>query len=174
LSDNLSMFHEFDAAAPPGPRPYLPTLNLSVRREAFEAAGPMDPRLPRGEDLEWTIRLASKGHRPYFEPAARIWHRPARATVRAMWAHWHASGRWLVGVRGRHPEVFGPPTWLYRPIALRLLSPFIAAWITGRLYRPGAPGWRHPATLPAVFATKVAWCWGAAQPASIVEGPAGG
>jgi len=166
LSDNLSMFHEFDVAAPAGPRPYLPTLNLSVRRAAFEAAGPIDPGLPRGEDLDWTIRLARAGHRPYFEPAARLWHRPTRATARAMWEHWYESGRWLVGVRRRHPEVFGDRAWLYRPWPLRLLSPAIALAATARLYAPGRPGARYPRTLPAVYATKVAWCWGAARPAS--------
>lgn len=165
LSDNLSMFHECDASAAPGPRLYLPTLNLSVRRSAFDAAGPIDPSLPRGEDIDWTIRLARAGHMPFFDPAARLWHRPTRATARAMWAHWYESGRWMVGVRARHPEVFGARTWLYRPWVLRLLSPAIAAVVTARLYAPGRPGSRCFRTLPAVYATKLAWCWGAARPA---------
>jgi len=164
LADNLSMFHECDAALPPGPRPYLPTLNLSVRRAAFDAAGPLDPGLPRGEDLDWTIRLARAGHRPYFDPAARVWHRPARTTMRAMLDHWYESGRWMPGVRRRHPDVFGRTTWWYRPWIVWLLAPGIAAAATLRLFGPGRPGARHPGTLPAVYATKLAWCWGAARP----------
>ncbi|RIL09690.1 hypothetical protein DCC79_10325 [bacterium] len=165
LSDNLSMFHACDAAQPAGPRDFLPTLNLSVRRAAWDAAGPIDPDLPRGEDVDWTIRLARAGHRPYFDPAARLWHRPVRATARAMWDHWYESGRWMTGVRQRHPEVFGGRAWVYHPWLLRLLSPAIAAVATARLYAPGRPGARHPLTLPAVYATKIAWCWGAARPA---------
>ncbi len=165
LADNLSMFHACDAALPAGPRDFLPTLNLSVRRAAWDAAGPIDPELPRGEDLDWTIRLARTGHRPYFDPAARLWHRPVRATARAMWDHWYESGRWMTGVRQRHPEVFGGRAWVYHPWLLRLLSPAIAAVATLRLYLPGRPGARHPRTLPAVYATKLAWCWGAARPA---------
>jgi GT2 family glycosyltransferase len=167
LSDNLSMFHEFDVMAAAGPRPYLPTLNLSVRRVAYDAAGPMDPGLPRGEDLDWTIRLAAMGHQPYFEPAARLWHRPQRSSARSVFDHWYQSGRWLVGVRRRHPAVFGSPTWLYGPLPLRLLSPAIAAAAALRLYAPGRPGRRYPNTLPAVYMTKLAWCWGAARPALV-------
>jgi len=167
LADNLSMFHECDVGAPPGPRRYLPTLNLSVRRVAFDAAGPMASRLPRGEDIDWTIRAAAAGHRPYFEPRARVWHRPARTTPSAMWEHWVSSGRWLVGVRQTHRDVFPQPGWLYRPRTLTALSPLIAAAATFRLYRPGRPGWRYPVTLPAVYATKLAWCWGAAHPARV-------
>lgn len=165
LADNLSMFHEVDVHAPPGPRPYLPTLNLSVRRGAITAAGPMNPVLPRGEDLDWTIRLAAAGHRPFFDPAARVWHRPPRVTCRAMIGHWYVSGRWMVIVRAMHRDVFGGPRWVYRPWLLVALAPAIAAVATVRLYRPPRPGWRHPTTLPAVYATKVAWCLGAARPA---------
>jgi hypothetical protein len=79
--------------------------------------------------------------------------------------HWYTSGRWMVGVRATHREVFGGPRWVYRPWLLVALSPAIAAAATLRLYRPHRPGWRHPATLPAVYATKLVWCWGAARPA---------
>lgn len=167
LSDNLSMFHECDVAAPRGPRAYLPTLNLSVRTQVFDDAGPMDPHLPRGEDLDWTIRAAARGHEPWFEPAARVWHRPDRTTPGRMWAHWYESGRWLVAVRRRHPQVFGDRTWWYRPMVLRMMFPAIALVATARLYAVGQPGRRHPATWPAVYATKVAWCLGAARPALV-------
>ncbi|MFN8424603.1 MAG: hypothetical protein U0470_14905, partial [Anaerolineae bacterium] len=86
-------------------------------------------------------------------------------TARDMWRHWYMSGRWMVGVRRRHPDAFGSATWLYRPLALYLLAPAIAAAATARLYGPGRPGRRHPLTLPAVYATKLAWCLGAARPA---------
>lgn len=173
LSDNLSMFHECDVSAPEGPRPYLPTLNLSVRPEVFAAAGPMDPRLPRGEDLDWTIRAAAAGHQPWFEPRARVWHRPDRVSARKMWDHWYESGRWLVVVRRRHSQVFGAKSFWYRPMVLRLLSPVIALVAMGRLYTGGGPGRRYLSTAPAVYATKIAWCWGAARPADPQRGDDG-
>ena len=167
LSDNLSMFHECDPGLPAGPRDYLPTLNLSVTREAFEAAGPMDPDLPRGEDLDWTIRAAARGHRPFFEPAAGLWHRPTRTDARAMWDHWYQSGRWMPGVRRRHAGVLDAPAWLRYPELVLLLTPAIASIATARLYGPGKPGRRHWRTLPAVFVTKLAWALGACRPIEV-------
>jgi glycosyltransferase involved in cell wall biosynthesis len=164
LADNLSMFHECDALLPAGPRPYLPTLNLSLSRAAFSATGPMDPDLPSGEDLDWTIRAAAAGHRPFFEPAARIWHRPTRAGWRGLWDHWYRSGRWMPGVRRRHAGVLDAPAWLRYPLLVFLLSPAIALVATARLYAPGKPGRRHWRTLPAVYLSKIAWCMGACRP----------
>ena len=160
LSDNLSMFHECDVSTPAGPRAYLPTLNLSVDRAVFDAVGLMDPDLPSGEDIDWTVRAAQAGHPPYFEPAARLWHRPPRVSVRSVWSHWYRSGRWMVGVRQRHPSAFGVPTWIYRKPILFVLTPAIALRATLRLFEAGRPGRRHPRTLPAVFLTKIAWCCG--------------
>ncbi|MCB0216410.1 MAG: glycosyltransferase [Chloroflexi bacterium] len=169
LADNLSMFHECDADLPAGPRPYLPTLNLSVTREAYLAAGPMDPDLPRGEDLDWTIRAAAAGHRPFFEPAAAIWHRPTRGDPRAVWDHWFQSGRWMPGVRRRHPDTLSAPGWLRVPALVLLLTPAIAAVATLRLFGPGKPGRRHWRSLPAVYLTKVAWCIGACRPLEVPQ-----
>lgn len=165
LADNLSMFHNVDAHLPAGPRPFLPTLNLSVRAKAVDDVGAMDPGLRCGEDIDWTIRLAAAGHRPFLDPAARVFHRPTRTTAADMWRHWYMSGRWMVGVRQRHPTAFDGVTWIYRPLALYALAPAIAAVATARLYGAGRPGRRHPLTWPAVYATKLAWCLGAADPA---------
>jgi len=169
LVDNLSMFHECDPTTPAGRRRYLPTLNLSVSRAAFEAAGPMDPGLPRGEDLDWTIRAAAAGHAPYFEPAARVWHRPPRATARAAWRHWRESGRWMVTVRRRHPRVFHAPPWAYHRALVLVLAPLLAAAATARVFGPGRPGTRYRRALPGVYVTKLAWCAGAAFPALAPE-----
>ena len=171
LADNIAMFHAFAAGAPAGPRDFLPTLNLSVSRAALEAAGPMDPSLRCGEDVDWTIRLADIGARPYFEPAARVWHRPPRASLGSLLRHHHRTGRWMPGVRRRHPGVFGTPGWLYRRWLLALLGPAVATWATARIYRPGAAGRGYPATWPAVWAAKAAWVAGALRPVSL-EGDA--
>lgn len=165
LADNLSMFHNVDAQLPAGPRPFLPTLNLSVRATAVAAVGAMDPGLRCGEDIDWTLRLAAAGHRPFLEPAARVWHRPLRTTAGDAWRHWYESGRWMVGVRRRHPAAFGGAEWRYRPLVLVALAPAIAALATARLFGPGRPGRRYLRTWPAVYVTKLAWCFGAARPA---------
>jgi GT2 family glycosyltransferase len=131
----------------------------------------MEPGFPRGEDLDWTIRAARAGFRPYFEPAARVWHRPAgRDTARSVLTRWRVAGSWMVRVRQRYPAEFGGPRWLLRPAALRLLAPVIAAVATWRVYGVSGPGRRYPLALPAVYATKLAWCWGASEPARANQG----
>jgi GT2 family glycosyltransferase len=173
LVDNLSSFHEFDKAAAAGYRSYLPSLNLSAGAVAWNAIGPMDPALPRGEDVDWTIRAASGGFPPYFEPDARVWHRPAgRSSVTEVWTRWRFAGSWMVAVRRRHPSVFGSTGLMARPWLLGFLAPVIASAATARVYRIGGPGWRYPQCLPGVYATKVAWCWGAVRPATVGTGAA--
>lgn len=167
LADNISMFHPFAADRTEGPRRFLPSLNLSVARRAWEAAGGMDPVLRSGEDVDFTARLGELGHPPLFAPEARVWHRPPRTTASAMLAHWHRSGRWMIHVRRAHPAWFGAPGWLYHRLWLVLMAPLIAAAATRPIYRPGAAGARHLATLPAVYATKLAWCAGAAHPVDL-------
>jgi GT2 family glycosyltransferase len=83
-SDNISMFHEFVPQHPPGERFLLPTLNLSVRREVFDAVGGMDESFPgaAAEDADWTIRIRRAGYRLFFDPAAVVAHAPARTTWR--------------------------------------------------------------------------------------------
>ncbi len=167
LADNVSMFHAFDRDLPAGPRSFLPTLNLSVHRSAWQAVGTMDGALRCGEDVDWTIRAAERGHRPWFEPAARVWHRPPRASARDAWDHHHRSGAWMAGVRARHSGVLEAPQMLKHPLLLRALSPAVAAWATLGIFMPGRAGWRHPRTIPAIFMTKLAWCAGAARPVAL-------
>ncbi len=66
LSYNLTLFHEFYTTAPPGPRQYLPTLNLSVQRQVIETVGLLNEALARGQDIEWTARMKGAGYMPYF------------------------------------------------------------------------------------------------------------
>jgi GT2 family glycosyltransferase len=171
LVDNLASFHESDAGARAGPRSYLPTLNLSVGADVFRAVGPMHADFPRGEDMDWTIRAAEAGYRLYFEPRAVVWHRPpGRNSMPEVMARARENGRWMVRVRARHPDAFGAPPALYRPALIAILSPVLAALATLRIVRAG-PGRRYLRALPAVYLAKLAWCLGAARPASPIGHP---
>jgi GT2 family glycosyltransferase len=61
----------------PTPRQFY-TANASVRREHVLAAGGFDTRFTRAEDVELAYRLAHRGMRFYFEPAAAVLHEPDR------------------------------------------------------------------------------------------------
>jgi glycosyltransferase involved in cell wall biosynthesis len=164
LTYNLTLFHEFFATAPAGPRDYLPTLNLSVERPAIEAAGLMNEDLARGQDIEWTVRMAKSGSTLYFDPSAMVVHSHTRTGLGDVWRDCARSGYYMRQVRLHNPDRLKAPTWLRHRWTVLLLSPLIAAGVTLRmLARRPATIVRNWHTLPGLYLTKIAWCWGASR-----------
>ncbi len=164
LSYNLTMFHAYLNTAVSGPRPLLPTLNLSVERQVIAAVGLLDESLPRSQDLDWTTRMNAAGFQPYFWPQAAIQHRHNRTSFNAFWRDCARSGAYARRARVRHQDTLNTPfIFRYRRLVL-LLSPFIAAAVTLKIIweRPSTV-LHHLQTLPAVYLSKIAWCWGAAK-----------
>lgn len=160
---NVTAFAPFREGLPPGTRPFLPTLTLAVRREAIEAAGPLDESLFRCEDVDWTMRMASRGFSLAFEPAAVVSHHPRPSAALAL-SKWRESGAVSLAVRRRHAASGSPEGALARlsPFALRILSPLLGLAAALRTF--ASPGtWPFLHTLPVVYLTKVAWCLGAAE-----------
>ena len=169
MSDNLSMFHEFSTAKDAGERFLLPTLNMNIKREAWEKVGGMDETFPgaAGEDSDWTIRLRLAGYTLFFDPTIVVRHAPARTTPSDVVRHWKNSGYNNSRVRVKHAAEFGTPWFTRKPFWLRALSPLIAAYISGGIFAQKIY-WRYWTTLPIVYATKVIYCWAAAR--SIEDG----
>jgi GT2 family glycosyltransferase len=163
-SDNLAMFHEFSTSQPAGLRFLLPTLNLSIRRQVWEAVGGMDESFPgaAGEDSDWTIRIRQAGFPLYFDPTAVVQHAPARTRWADVRRHWRTSGHNNIRVRVRYATEYNSPNFAQHPHWLRLLSPLIAAQVTGKIYAQPRY-WRYWRSLPVVWATKLIYCWGAAE-----------
>lgn len=170
-SDNVSMFHEFMPHWPAGTRKYLPSLNLSVRRTVVEDVGGMDESFPgaAAEDTDWTIRMRKAGYRLYFLPTALVRHAPVRRSWSDVARHWHKLGQNAVRVRLRYAEDLNTPRLLQQPRLLRLLSPLVAGGVTAGIYSHPA-FWPHWKSLPAIYATKIAYCFGAA--AAVASGQA--
>jgi cellulose synthase/poly-beta-1,6-N-acetylglucosamine synthase-like glycosyltransferase len=163
LADNLSMFYEYRAELPPGERRQLPSLNLAVRRSAFEAAGGFDERYPRpaGEDADLTIRLRMAGHRLMFEPRAMVRHVPSRTNAAALLRHAYHQGQYSPKVRAQYARTEGLPVWLRSRWAVLAAAPALAAAATLRIFATPRTLERYWYTLPAIYAAKLAWCAGA-------------
>jgi glycosyltransferase involved in cell wall biosynthesis len=161
---NVSTFSLFHEGLPAGTRPFLATLTLAVRREVVDAAGPLDESLIRCEDMDWTMRMAAKNLLLAFEPRAVVEHRPAASPSLAL-SKWWQSGAASVLVRKRHARTAADrrALELFRPWALRLLSPALGLGATLRVFRSPRT-WRYLHTFPAVYLTKMSWCLGAASP----------
>ncbi len=161
---NLTTFSLFREGLPKGTRPFLPTLTLGVRREVIDAVGLLDETLARCEDMDWTMRMVAGGFSLAFEPRAVVEHRPT-TSLRLALSKWWESGQVSAGVRRRHRRGAGGSSALARchPLVFGLLSPVLACGATIRVFW-SPDSWRHFHTLPLVYATKVAWCLGAARP----------
>jgi GT2 family glycosyltransferase len=165
LCDNLLSFTPFLSQAKPGPRPYLPSFNFSIARALFEHMGGFDERFlgAAGEDVDLSLRLIEDGHVLYFEPAARVTHRPARATARAMLRHLRVFGRAYYSVQREHTlsirsSLIGlSPSFAGLIIAL---SPLLACKDILLLFRDSPALRRHPRAFWGMVWGRTAWYWG--------------
>ena len=165
---NLTLFHEYLSSAPAGPRDYLPTLNLSVARAVIEQVSGMDEAIDRVEDIDWTTRMRRAGIQPYFWPAAAVYHQHNRDNMKLVWQDCAHSGYHMRWLRLRHQDMLQAPVLFRWPRLVWWLSPLIAAWTTGRIFaRQPVTFLRYWYTLPAIFLTKIGWCWGASRPQPI-------
>lgn len=164
LNYNLTLFHEAISLSPAGPRNFLAGFNLSVEREVINQVGCMDEHINRVEDIEWTIRMKRANFQPYFWPEAAVSHAHNRLTWRQVWQDCAFSGFHMRQLRLQHPDLLEAPRLLRYPRLVWYLSPFIAAWATVRIVqkRPNLV-LRFWYTLPALYLTKIAWCWGASH-----------
>ena len=161
-SDNISMFHEFLTTRNCGNRPYIPTLNLSIRRVVIETVGGMDETLRTAEDMDWSIRMRRAGFALFFAPSAQVAHAPDRTRWADVVRHWQVTGFNSIRVRIRYSQEFYTPRIALHPIFFRLLSPIIALHVTIKIFLSPA-SWRYLLGFPIVYATKVIYCLAAAR-----------
>lgn len=169
MCDNILTFTQALAVAPAGVRNYLPGFTLSVSRQAVLDAGGFDESFAGsggGDDLEFCWRLLRRGARLFFEPRARVYHRPARSSFAAMWRHLHHYGRAYSAIVGQHADVM--PSRLsprLRPLGGLVIAgaPLLALASVLQMYLV-LPGLRaHWRALPGLAAGKIAWYWGVAE-----------
>ena len=173
LADNIASFHELlpDRPAEADTRRTLGSLNLAVRRDAWERVGPFDEALTTSEDHDWVLRARRLGLATAFVPAALVEHAAVRTSRRSLVEHAAWYGAHFHAFRARHPEAFATgPTWASRR-RLAWTAPVKA--LTGSLalflHHPSLAGCL-PA-LPGVIAFRRAWyrsvlaSWPASPPA---------
>ncbi|HWQ13412.1 MAG TPA: glycosyltransferase [Roseiflexaceae bacterium] len=166
--DNLLIFAPFLDSAPSGPRPFLPSLNLSLRRALFDALGGFDERFAgaAGEDTELCLRLRAAGHQLFFAPEARVTHRPQRTSAGAVFSHLRAYGRAHYRVQRQHPRLMPSPLGRLSPAlagAVLAAAPLLALVDALRLLRAHPVLRRRPSALGGMAWAKLGWYWGAAE-----------
>ncbi len=120
--------------------------------------------LPYSHDVDWTTRMREAGFFPYFWPAAVVRHQHNRQTMGQVWRDCAVNGQYARQVRLKHNNTLQTPYFLRQRALTLFFSPLIAAGVTARIF---ANRWstmsQHLSVLPAIYLTKLAWCWGAVR-----------
>lgn len=150
VGDNIASFHELladrPAATSSGP---VGTLNLGLRRAAWDRVGGFDEGLVTSEDYDWYLRARAEGLDVRFEPKALVEHADVRGSRADVEGHATWYGRHFLQFCVKHPGVFATgPTWSSRralAATLHVKSVLTALGIFAR----------HPILRPAVRAFPV-------------------
>ena len=134
-------------------------------RSVIDRVGLFDERYPKaaGEDAEWTTRMRQAGYTLHFFPQAVVRHEPNRSTFQATMSHAYTYGRYSVKINPEFIHFLKTPAFLTRWWSVLALAPVMAAGITARALLARPPLWRYWYTAPAVFLSKVVWCFGLAK-----------
>jgi len=170
LSDNVAHFHDLlpDIGRGVNRHYMLATANMLVEKTILEKVGMFDESFPTAEDFGLSRRIRNAGYDLFFEPEAKIIHRPVRDSLGAVLQHSAGWARHSVRIRQRYREELSSPWFLFQPLILRLLSPAIAAAVTAKIFVKHPSIRRYWYTAPVVFLTKLVWCWAAAR--EVAEG----
>jgi GT2 family glycosyltransferase len=169
----VAVFHEHLQLNAPGSRSTLASFSLLIPHSLWEAVHGFNEefRFAAAEDLDLSIRIALQGRSLYFEPGAAVCHKPSRKGWQALWRYAQRSGSQSIVVRRHYADYYQMPAWSNRPWAWRVLSPLIALARTSQIFVRTPGLWHYRGCAPAVFISKLAWCWGAAAGLEISARP---
>ncbi|HZX47711.1 MAG TPA: glycosyltransferase [Nitrospirota bacterium] len=165
LCDNVAHFHDLLPDIERGVNRHfmLPTANLMIEKAVFDKVGKFDETYPPSEDFELIMRIRKAGYDLFFEPEAKIVHKPSRDSLGAVLSHSRGWARKSIKIRSEFREILGTPWFLFQPNLLRLMSPAIAAAVTVKIFTKHRCVRRYWYTAPVIFMTKLVWCWAAAK-----------
>jgi GT2 family glycosyltransferase len=159
LADNIASFHDLlpDRPAEEDSRRPLGSLNLAVRRDAWDRLRGFDESLATSEDHDWVLRARTRGLATSFVPAAIVEHDAVRTSRAAVAAHARWYGEHFHRFRAIHPKAFGTgPTWRSRR-RLALAAPWKAVLSSLGIFLSHPQLLASLRALPGVVAFRRAW-----------------
>jgi len=163
LCHNISQFYAFMPSLKPGPVDFIAGANMGFRRRVIQEVGGFEESVRHAEDMEFILRARENGYRPFFAPEAVVTHLPDRLKLAEIirYAARHAESTILL--RQERRRILRTPFPLRSPALLLAGAPLIAFKVTAGIYAGDRKLLRLWWTAPVVYATKLAWCAGAAR-----------
>lgn len=161
LSDNISTFHEYMSHRPEGPRRVLPSLNMSLERSDWILLGGFNTHypLPSGEDSDFVERARSSGINVVFYPSAKVLHCHSRRKIHQVLNHAKNFGCYSNVFRtNKFLNLIKKWSFLFY-----LFSPFLAMGVVFKIVFLERLPLKYYKTLPILYLSKLAWCYGAAR-----------
>jgi len=163
LCHNISAFYGVMPSQKEGPRKLIAGANMGFSRLVLEELSGFRTAFRIGDDSEIMLRACKAGHEAYFTPNALVMHDPDRTTLSSIMRYSAVHGAVSVRLRNQYKDFFKTPFFLRTPALILLAAPLIALKVTSSIYLRNRTLARLWWTIPAVYATKLAWCWGAAK-----------
>src|SRR3972149_4584802 len=140
LSDNVAHFHDLlpDIGRGENRHYMLATANMLVEKAILKKVGMFDEDFPVGEDFMLSMKIRSAGYDLFFEPDAKIIHKPVRDSLGDVLRHSAGWARHSIRIRTHYRDRLQTPWFFFKPTRLGLLSPLIAAAVTVKIFL------RHP------------------------------
>ena len=160
-ADHMASFFNWQATQLAEKRHFHPSAALAVRREAWDATGGFAVDVLRFHDFDFCRRARDLGFAVWFEPAARVAHRPRERAAAALQHAFH----WGWNVRRVYAPYDRRRWWfLDRPLLFGLNVPVEVAnriWVVAKRWL-----WRRPidtvVLAPLLVALLTAWGAGVA------------
>jgi len=163
LCHNISAFYGSMGFQKADSRKFLVGANMGFARHILDELGGFQPNREIGEDTEIMLRAWKAGYTVNFVADAVVMHDPDRITLGSIMRYSAQHGAASVRLRNQHKDLLRTPFILRYPPLVLLAAPFIALKVTSSIYLRNRKLARLWWTMPTVYATKLAWCWGAAQ-----------
>lgn len=158
--DNFIHFYGIGKSKKAEEMPLIGTIQLKIPKHYVQNVGCFNEKLVTGEDQDLAIKLKKAGCRFYFEPNAIISHYPNRKSFISILRHsmdWAKNG---IKVRLKHKDFLKIPKIFGNKYALLLFSPFIALFVTLKIYSH-LPNLKYLYFTPFVYLSKLFWFFGA-------------
>ncbi len=136
--------------------------NMAFRRSVITELNGFQRNRKYAEEWEIMLRARSKGYRAIFVPGAVVTHDHDRITLTGIVYYSASHAAESILLRNRYRSLLNTPYLFRSPVFLMTAAPLLALEATVRIYLRDNNLAKLFWTIPAIYATKVAWCWGAA------------